>query len=89
MSGREYVCNLSVALIELGRMILEEGIRLALVIGMPVCFVHVVESKEELKAVGIPYMLLYGRRGGSPIALSVLHSLCALAVKRKKEAEVG
>ncbi len=89
MSGREYVCNLSVALIEFSRMIFEEGIRPALVMGMPVCFVHVVESKEELKLVGIPYILLQGRRGGSPIALSVLHSLCALAVKRKKGAEVG
>ena len=28
-------------------------------------------------------------RGGSPIALSVLHTLCAQAVKRKKGAEVG
>ncbi len=72
-------------------MILEEGIRPALVIGMSVCFVHFVESKEELKAVGIPYMLLQGRRGGSPIALSVLHPPLygALAVKRKKGAEVG
>ncbi len=70
-------------------MIFEEGIRLALVIGMVVCFVHVVESKEELKSVGIPYILLQGRRGGSLIALSVLHSLCALAVKRKKGAEFG
>lgn len=70
-------------------MIFEEGIRPALVMGIPVCFVHVVESKEELKLEGIPYILIQGRRGGSPIALSVLHSLCALAVKRKKRAEVG
>ncbi len=89
MPGREYVCNLSVTLIELSGMIFEEGIRLALVIGMVVCFVHVVESKEELKSVGIPYILLQGRRGGSLIALSVLHSLCALAVQRKKGAQVG
>lgn len=81
--------NAPVALMELSRMILEEGIRPALVIGMPVGFVHVVESKEELKSLGVPYILLQGRRGGSPIAVSVLHSLCALAVDRRKEAEGG
>jgi cobalt/nickel transport system ATP-binding protein/precorrin-8X/cobalt-precorrin-8 methylmutase len=38
--------NAPVALLELNRMIIEEGIRPALVVGMPVGFVHVVESKE-------------------------------------------
>ncbi len=80
---------MSVALTEISRMIFKEGIRLALVIGMPVCFVHVVESKENLMSVGIPYIFLYGHRGGSIIALSVLHSQCSLVMKRKKGAEVG
>jgi precorrin-8X/cobalt-precorrin-8 methylmutase len=76
--------NAPVALMELNRMIVEEGLRPALVVAMPVGFVHVVESKEELMALGVPYIALAGRRGGSPLAVSVIHALCGLAVTEKK-----
>ncbi len=71
--------NSPVALMELNRLIIEEGIRPALVVAMPVGFVHVAESKEELMSLGVPYIALVGRRGGSPLAVSVIHALCALA----------
>ena len=71
--------NAPVALLELNRMILEEGIRPALVIAMPVGFVHVVESKEELASLGVPFIEIEGRRGGSPLAVAALHSICTLA----------
>jgi precorrin-8X/cobalt-precorrin-8 methylmutase len=71
--------NAPVALLELNRMIIEEGIRPALVVGFPVGFVHVVESKEELMKLGVPYIVLEGRRGGSPLAVSVIHALCSVA----------
>ncbi len=71
--------NAPVALLELNRMIMEEGIRPALVIAMPVGFVHVVESKEELMRLGVPFIALEGRRGGSTLGVSVIHSLCILA----------
>ena len=44
--------NAPVALMELSRMIVEEGLRPSLVVALPVGFVHVVESKEELMAQG-------------------------------------
>lgn len=75
--------NAPIALLELNRLILEEGIKPALVIAMPVGFVHVVESKQELMTVGVPYIALNGRRGGSPIAVSALHALCAIAMNQK------
>ncbi len=75
--------NAPVALLELNRMIMEEGIRPAVVIAMPVGFVHVVESKEELMSLGVPYIALAGRRGGSPLAVSVIHSLSIIASERK------
>ncbi|MBI4667158.1 MAG: precorrin-8X methylmutase [Nitrospinae bacterium] len=78
--------NAPVALMELNRLILEEGVRPALVVAMPVGFVHVVESKEELMSLGVPYIALEGRLGGSPLAVSVIHSLCALAVADKEVA---
>jgi len=74
--------NAPVALFELNRMIIEEGIRPALVIAMPVGFVHVVESKRELMSLGAPFVAVEGRRGGSPLAVSVLHALCSIAAER-------
>lgn len=71
--------NAPVALLELNRMIIEEGIRPALVVAMPVGFVHVIESKEELMELGVPFIALTGRRGGSPLAVATLHALCSVA----------
>ena len=71
--------NAPVALLELNRFIMEEGLRPSLVVAMPVGFVHVIESKEELMSLGVPYITLTGRRGGSPLAVSVIHALCTLA----------
>ena len=73
--------NAPVALMELNRFIMEESIRPAFVIAMPVGFVHVTESKEEFMSLGVPYVAIAGRRGGSPLAVSVLHALCALAAE--------
>jgi hypothetical protein len=75
--------NSPIALLELNRLILEEQIRPALVIAMPVGFVHVVESKEELMSLDVPYIALSGRRGGSPLAVSVVHALCSIAEGRR------
>ncbi len=77
--GIVLVGNAPVALLELNRMAVEENIRPALVIGMPVGFVHVLESKEELMRSGLPFIALEGRRGGSPLAVATLHALCTIA----------
>jgi len=81
--------NAPVALLELNRMIVEEGIRPALVIAMPVGFVHVVESKEELASLGVPFIEIEGRRGGSPLAVASLHAICTLAMRVCKEQKGG
>lgn len=75
--------NAPLGLLELNRLIMEEGIRPALVIAMPVGFVHVKESKEELISLDVPFITLTGRRGGSPLAVSVIHALCTLATSLK------
>jgi len=71
--------NSPVGLLEINRLIQEEEIRPALVIAMPVGFVHVIESKEELMSLEVPFIALSGRRGGSPLAVSVVHALCSIA----------
>ena len=75
--------NAPVALLELNRMIIENGVAPALVIGMPVGFVHVVESKEELMSLDVPFIAIQGRRGGSPLAVSVIHALCSIAANKQ------
>jgi precorrin-8X/cobalt-precorrin-8 methylmutase len=77
--GLVVIGNSPIALLELNRLILEEQIRPALVVAMPVGFVHVIESKEELMSLNVPYIAIVGRRGGSPLGVSVVHALCSIA----------
>lgn len=74
--------NAPVGLMELNRMIIEEGLKPSLVVAVPVGFVHVAESKEELMGLDVPYIALKGRRGGSAIAVSILHALISLAAQK-------
>lgn len=71
-----FLCgNAPLALAGTIKMIVEENIRPALIIAMPVGFVNVVESKELLKEVDVPHIVLEGRRGGSPLAVAALHGI--------------
>jgi precorrin-8X/cobalt-precorrin-8 methylmutase len=79
--------NSPVGLLELNRMILEEALRPAVVIGMPVGFVHVEESKEELVTLPVPWIVVAGRRGGSPLAVAAVHALCGLTARRRAVSE--
>ena len=55
------------------------GLRPALVIGVPVGFVNVVESKERLFSVctahGVPAIVAMGRKGGSNVAAAICNAL--------------
>lgn len=73
--GIVLIGNAPLALAGIARMIKEENIRPRLVIGMPVGFVHVVESKEMIMAEDVPQIVLRGRRGGSPLAVAALHGI--------------
>ena len=50
-----------------------------LVIGVPVGFVSVRESKQALTQLNIPQIIIEGRKGGSPAAASILNALLILA----------
>ena len=50
-----------------------------LVIGVPVGFVNVVESKEALMRSGIPFITSIGRKGGSNVAAAVCNALMRIA----------
>ena len=67
--------NAPLALARIARYALEEGVRPALVVGMPVGFVNVVESKQLLAQCDVPQIVLEGRRGGSALAVTTLHAV--------------
>ena len=50
-----------------------------LVIGVPVGFVNVVESKEALMRSGVPYITARGRKGGSNVAAAICNALLRIA----------
>ena len=55
----------------------------ALVIGVPVGFVNVVESKELILTAKAPYIVARGRKGGSNVAAAICNALLYRAVGRK------
>ena len=75
--------NAPTALFEIIRMTLEEEIRPALIIGIPVGFVGAAESKEYLiQNAKVPYITVRGTKGGSPIVASVINALMYNLVRR-------
>ncbi len=75
--------NAPTALFRLLELVAEGAARPALVLGFPVGFVGAAESKDALAAndLGIPFMTLHGRRGGSAIAAAAVNALIALATE--------
>ena len=72
--------NAPTALLEVIRLIREEGVRPALVIGVPVGFVQAEESKSALMEVSEqPSITVMGRKGGSSVAVAIIHALLELA----------
>jgi len=79
--------NAPTALIELVRLIREEGVRPALVVGMPVGFVSAAESKDLMAELNeVPWIVIRGRKGGSTLVVATLHALLSLAEARQKAA---
>ena len=67
--------NAPTALLSLYEQITRGGLRPALVIGVPVGFVNVVESKEQIMTAGTPYIVARGRKGGSNVAAAVCNAM--------------
>ncbi len=67
--------NAPTALIRLNEMIEAGEINPALIIGVPVGFVNVVESKELFLGGRTPYIIARGRKGGSNVAAAICNAL--------------
>lgn len=73
--------NAPTALFEALRLWQEEGLRPALVVGVPVGFVNAAESKAALEESGLPYITVRGRKGGSTVAAAIVNALLRLAAE--------
>ena len=57
----------------------------ALIIGVPVGFVNVVESKELICELDVPHIVARGRKGGSNVAAAICNALLYLASGNVRE----
>jgi precorrin-8X/cobalt-precorrin-8 methylmutase len=74
--------NAPTALLELARLSGESAsARPALVVGVPVGFVSAADSKEAILKAGVPSIVALGRKGGSPVAVAVIHALLLLSAE--------
>ena len=78
--------NAPTALLEVIRLIREEGVRPALIVGMPVGFVSAVESKDLLMTMDdVPWITIKGRKGGSTLVVAAIHALLGIAEAEQKK----
>jgi precorrin-8X/cobalt-precorrin-8 methylmutase len=78
--GIVVVGNAPTALYEVIKMINENAVKPALVIGIPVGFVSAAESKSELLKTNVEFITNMGRKGGSPTASSIINALMLLYI---------
>jgi precorrin-8X/cobalt-precorrin-8 methylmutase len=71
--------NAPTALLALCERVFPSPIKPALIIGAPVGFVSVLESKKALSQLSVPQIRVEGRKGGSPVASAILNALLVLA----------
>ena len=74
--------NAPTALIRIYELIQEGRVAPKLVIGTPVGFVNVVQSKELILSLPIPYIVSRGRKGGSNVAAAIVNALLYMLYDR-------
>ncbi len=79
--------NAPTALVRIWEMIDDGSMQVppALIVGVPVGFVNVVESKELVMDLGVPYIVARGRKGGSNVAAAIVNALIYLASGNERE----
>lgn len=75
------VGNAPTALIRLEELIKQNLIQPELIIGVPVGFVNVVQSKEVIMNGSIPYIVAKGRKGGSNVAAAICNALLYMIIR--------
>lgn len=87
IGGRDVIFavgNAPTALIRLTELIQGGVLSPALVIGVPVGFVNVIQAKEMIKASGVPYIVSNGRKGGSTVAAAICNAMLYTVYDRER-----
>ena len=79
------VGNAPTALVRAWELMGEGKFSPALVIGVPVGFVNVVESKQLILESPVPHIVARGRKGGSNIAAAICNALLYMASHNERE----
>ena len=82
--GIYVIGNAPTALLALCQQIKERKVKPSLIIGVPVGFVSVLESKAMLAKINVPQIRVEGRKGGSSVAAAIINALLILAWKNKE-----
>ena len=77
------VGNAPTALVRLYELIEDKKLNPELIIGVPVGFVNVVQSKELIMKADVPYIVARGRKGGSNIAACICNALLYMIDDRR------
>ncbi len=79
--------NAPTALVRLYELIEEGKLSPALIIGVPVGFVNVVESKELIMETEVPYIVAQGRKGGSNVAAAICNAMLYMARDEREKSK--
>ncbi len=67
--------NAPTALASLHELISKKSFKPEMIIGVPVGFVNVVEAKNLIEELDVPYIINRGRKGGSTVAAAICNSI--------------
>lgn len=76
--------NAPTALLSICDLIRADKLNPPMVIGVPVGFVNVVESKEELMNTASNYIVARGRKGGSNVAAAIVNAALYQLIQREE-----
>ncbi len=76
--------NAPTAAFELAEAVRQGLAKPALIVAVPVGYVGAAESKDAVSGLPTPFVIVKGRRGGSPVAVAVFNALLAMAEQETK-----
>jgi precorrin-8X/cobalt-precorrin-8 methylmutase len=76
--------NAPTAAFELAEAVRKGLAKPALIVAVPVGYVGATESKETIAGLSTPFVIVKGRKGGSPIAVAVFNALLTMAEQEAK-----
>jgi len=76
--------NAPTAAFELADAVRQGLAKPALIVAVPVGYVGAAESKETVSGLTTPFVIVKGRKGGSPIAVAVFNALLTMAEQETK-----